>query len=212
MSPVPLVLPRLYAIMDSERVRSEENHGEVLARFAEELVAGGATLIQYRNKQGSTRDMVSEACAIKVAVGDRARLVMNDRADLCLAAGFDGVHVGQDDLSPAGARRVVGPSRVVGVSTHHPEQIRNADASPTDYIAIGPVFATASKANPGPVIGLEGVAAARALTRKPLVAIGGIQVSNCKAVLEAGADTVAVLAELLDSPGKTVEAFLRLLG
>ncbi len=212
MSPAAPVLPRLYAILDSASVRGEENHGEVLARFAEELVAGGATLIQYRNKQGSARDLVSEACAIKVAAGDRARLVMNDRADLCLAAGFARVHVGQADLSPAGARKVVGAARLVGVSTHDAEQVRQADASPADYIAIGPVFATRSKTNPEPVVGLEGVAAARALTGKPLVAIGGIQLSNCKAVLEAGADSVAVLAALLDSPRKTVEAFLRFLG
>ena len=113
---------------------------------------------------------------------------MNDRADLCLAADFDGVHVGQDDLSPEGARDVIGNSLWLGVSTHNPEQLAEADKTTADYLAIGPVFATRSKANPDPVIGLEGVRRARVLTRKPLVAIGGITRENCRSVIEAGAD------------------------
>ena len=143
---------------------------------------------------------------------DGARLIMNDRADLCLAAGFDGVHVGQEDLSAEGARRVVGEKLWVGVSTHVPEQVRAAAGGPADYVAVGPVFSTSSKANPDPVIGLEGLRVARRLTRKPLVAIGGITRENCAAVLAAGADSLAVISDLLGSPGKSAEEFLRRLG
>src|SRR6266700_3005826 len=138
-------------------------------------------------------------------------LIMNDRADLCLAAGFDGVHIGQDDLSPQGARKVIGESLAVGVSTHNPEQTRIADNSFADYVAIGPVFVTSAKANPDPVVGLDGVRAARALTRKPLVAIGGITRANCRSVIEAGADSVAVISDLLLGPCKSAEEFFSML-
>jgi thiamine-phosphate pyrophosphorylase len=137
---------------------------------------------------------------------------MNDRADLCVAAGFDGVHVGQDDLPAKSARRVIGPNLMLGVSTHNPEQVIAADKTSADYIAIGPVFATSSKANPDPVIGIDGVRAARLLTRKPLVAIGGISRANCRAVADAGADSVAVISDLIRDPRKSVEEFLRILG
>jgi len=137
---------------------------------------------------------------------------MNDRADLCLAAEFDGVHVGQDDLSPGSARKIIGRARWLGVSTHNPAQVREADRTSADYIAIGPVFATGSKLNPDPVVRLEGVRRARELTRKPLVAIGGITRQNCRAVIDAGADSVAVISDLMRDPGKSVEEFLRILG
>jgi thiamine-phosphate pyrophosphorylase len=183
----------------------------VLQSFVGELVAAGATLLQYRNKLAGTRAALSEARELRGAAGN-ATLVMNDRADLCLAAGFDGVHLGQDDLSVEAARRVVGSRLWVGVSTHNPVQVREADASPADYIAVGPVFATRSKRNPDPVIGLEGVKEARCATRKPLVAIGGINRENCRDVIAAGADSVAVISDLVESPGKSVEDFLRILG
>ena len=140
------------------------------------------------------------------------RLIMNDRADLCVAAEFDGLHIGQDDLSPAAARRIIGPDRWLGISTHNPEQIAEADKTDADYLAIGPVFATTSKANPDPVVGLEGVRRARELTRKPLVAIGGITRANVRSVIDAGADSVAVISDLLPDPRKSAEEFLRLLG
>jgi thiamine-phosphate pyrophosphorylase len=136
---------------------------------------------------------------------------MNDRADLCLAAAFDGLHIGQDDLSPESARRIIGPDRWLGVSTHNPEQLSEADKTTANYLAIGPVFATASKANPDPVIGLEGVRRARQLTRKPLVAIGGITRANARSVLDAGADSLAVISDLIRDPRKSAEEFLRLL-
>jgi thiamine-phosphate pyrophosphorylase len=129
-----------------------------------------------------------------------------------LSAGYDGVHVGQEDLSPADARALLGPEVMVGVSTHGESQLVKAADSPVDYVAIGPVFATSSKQVPDPVVGLEGVRAARALTDKPLVAIGGITRANCAAVIEAGADSVAVISDLIQSPGKSVEEFLSRLG
>ena len=147
----------------------------------------------------------------------KPKLIMNDRADLCLAADFDGVHVGQDDLSPESVRKIIGwgtagKARWLGFSTHNPEQVREADQTSADYIAIGPVFATSSKANPDPVIGLAGVRRARELTRKPLVAIGGISRANARSVLDAGADSVAVISDLLRDPRKSAEEFLRILG
>jgi thiamine-phosphate pyrophosphorylase len=201
-----ILLPLLYAVVDPSLVSSIG-----LYSFAEELSAGGVTLLQYRNKTGNARHMLEQARELKRTVGSSVKLIMNDRADLCVAAGFDGVHVGQDDLSPDSAREVIGEKLWLGVSTHNPEQVSVADRTSADYIAIGPVFQTASKANPDPVIGLEGVRKARALTRKPLVAIGGITRKNCRSVLEAGADSVAVISDLLREPRKSAEEFLRIL-
>jgi thiamine-phosphate pyrophosphorylase len=200
-------LPRLYAILDSSRFADID----ALCLSATELVAGGVTLLQYRNKSGKARQMLEQAWGLKRRLGPSVQLIMNDRADLCLAAGFDGVHVGQDDLSPAGARAVIGNSLWLGVSTHNPEQLVEADKTTADYLAIGPVFATRSKANPDPVIGLDGVRQARALTPKPLLAIGGITRENCRSVIEAGADAVAVISDLIREPRKSAEEFFRIL-
>jgi thiamine-phosphate pyrophosphorylase len=200
-------LPRLYAILDA----SYFSDSQILFSTAEELLAGGVTLLQYRNKSGNAREMLEQARDLKGRL-DGAKLIMNDRADLCLAAEFDGVHVGQEDLSPEGARKVVGAKLWLGVSTHNPQQLEEADKTSADYIAIGPVFSTSSKANPDPVVGLEGVRQARALTRKPLVAIGGINRANCRSVIEAGADSVAVISDLMREPRKSAEDFLRILG
>jgi len=201
-------LPRLYAILDAD---SFPVNGELL-RFAEELAAGGVTLLQYRNKSGHARQMLAQACSLKNRLGNSVTLLMNDRADLCLAAEFDGVHIGQDDLPPESARKVIGANRWLGVSTHNPDQIQAADQTSAHYIAIGPVFATASKSNPDPVVGIAGLRQARALTRKPLVAIGGITRANALSVIDAGADSVAVIGDLLKDPRKSVEEFLRILG
>ena len=203
-----LQLPPLYAIMDKAFFSSS---GELLA-FAGELVAGGCKLLQYRNKSGNARVMLEQARELKKNLGDCVELIMNDRADLCLAAGFDGVHVGQEDLSPEAVRGIIGPDRWLGVSTHNPEQLSEADLTTADYLAIGPVFATSSKERPDPVIGLEGVRRARQLTRKPLVAIGGITRVNAASVVEAGADSVAVISDLLREPRKSAEEFFRILG
>jgi thiamine-phosphate pyrophosphorylase len=201
-------LPRLYAILDTACFPDSP----ALFSTAEELVAGGVTLLQYRNKSATAREMLEQARELKRRLGERVKLIINDRADLCLAADFDGVHVGQEDLSPEGARKVVGTTLWLGVSTHNPRQIMEADETSADYIAIGPVFSTASKANPDPVVGLEGVRRARALTRKPLVAIGGINRANCRSAIEAGADSVAVISDLMREPRKSAEDFFRILG
>jgi thiamine-phosphate pyrophosphorylase len=218
-----MLLPRLYAILDAAFFPD----ANALLTAVDELAAAGVTLLQYRNKSagpptrpllaswglGNARQMLDQARELKRRVGGRVKLIMNDRADLCLAADFDGLHVGQDDLSPEAARRIIGAefqgkARWLGVSTHNPEQIAAADKTSTDYLAIGPVFATSSKTNPDPVVGLEGVRRARALTRKPLVAIGGITRANARAVIEAGADSVAVISDLLRDPRKSAEEFL----
>jgi thiamine-phosphate pyrophosphorylase len=205
-------LPRLYAIVDAALFPTSQ----ALYSFAEELVASGCTLLQYRNKGGNSRVMLEQARELRrrcrTRVSDlHVRLIMNDRADLCLAAEFDGVHVGQEDLSPESVRGIIGAGRWLGVSTHNPEQIVEADRTSADYVAIGPVFSTSSKERPDPVVGLEGVRRARSLTRKPLVAIGGITRENAAAVIAAGADSVAVISELLREPGKSAEEFFRIL-
>jgi len=201
------MLPRLYAIVDPSFFPDTP----ALLAFAGELRAAGVTLFQYRNKRDSARQMLSQAQELRRRL-EGVRLIMNDRADLSLAAAFDGVHVGQEDISVEGARRVLGDRLWVGVSTHIPEQVEAAAATSADYVAVGPVFPTSTKANPDPVIGLEGVRVARSLTRKPLAAIGGITRHNCNSVLEAGADAVAVISDLLDNPRKSAEEFLRRLG
>jgi thiamine-phosphate pyrophosphorylase len=202
------MLPRLYPILDASFFQDIE----VLLSAAEELLAGGVTLLQYRNKSANAREMLEQARELKRRLGGSVKLIMNDRADICLAAGFDGVHVGQEDLSPQGARKVIGDRLCLGVSTHNAEQILEADETSADYIAIGPVFSTASKVNPDPVVGLDGVRKARALTQKPLVAIGGINRANCRSVIEAGADSVAVISDLMREPRKSAEDFSRILG
>ena len=199
---------RIYAILDASCFSSPQ----LLFDAADELASAGVAVVQYRNKSADARTMLTQAREMKRRIGSRAKLIMNDRADLCLAADFDGVHVGQDDLSPESARQIVGPMRWLGVSTHNPEQVSEADRTSADYIAIGPVFATASKANPDPIVGLEGVRRARELTRKPLVAIGGITRQNCSSVIQAGADSIAVISDLVRDPRKSAEEFLRILG
>jgi thiamine-phosphate pyrophosphorylase len=205
-----LQLPRLYPILDAACFPNAAG----MFATAEELAAAGCTLLQYRNKSGNARRMLDEARELRARLGPSVKLIMNDRADLCLAAQYDGLHVGQDDLLPESARRIIGPGPAhwLGVSTHNPEQLAEADQTSADYLAIGPVFATTSKANPDPVVGLEGVRRARELTRKPLVAIGGITRANARSVIEAGADAVAVISGLLRDPRKSAEEYLRVLG
>jgi thiamine-phosphate pyrophosphorylase len=202
-----IYLPRLYAILDA----SASSKIDTLCLTVQALVAGGVTLIQYRNKNDDARVILDHARALKHCVGTSAKLILNDRADLCVAADFDGVHVGQDDLSPAGARKVIGDQLWLGVSTHNSKQVIAADKTSADYIAVGPVFGTFSKDRPDPVIGLEGVRQARALTRKPLVAIGGITRATCQSVIDAGADSVAVISDLAKDPRKSAEEFFRIL-
>ncbi len=200
-------VPRLYPIVDAAFFSSTAE----LTNFAEHLVKAGSTLLQYRNKSGSPRMMLEQVRELKRRVGGTVKLIMNDRADLCVVAEFDGVHVGQDDLSPESVRKIIAADRWLGVSTHNPEQLVEADKTSADYLAIGPVFSTASKEKPDPVVGIEGVRCARQLTRKPLVAIGGITRLNAASVIQAGADSVAVISDLLRDPHKSAEDFLRIL-
>ena len=209
-----ILLPRLYAILDASCFPDAEG----LLVAAEELLSARVSLIQYRNKSGDALDSLNQAWELRrrsragAPAPHMPRVIMNDRADLCLAAELDGVHLGQEDLSPESARKIIGPDRWLGLSTHNPEQVAEADRTSADYIAIGPVFATVSKANPDPVIGLAGVRRARELTTKPLVAIGGITRENCGSVIEGGADSVAVISDLIRDPRKSAEEFLRILG
>ena len=216
-----LQFPRIYPIINAAQFGGARRPLDGLLHFAEELVNRGATFVQYRDKTQDVRRVLHWARELRRITGQRARLIINDRADLCLAAYADGVHLGQDDLSPAAARRIFdtvlqhgGPKHPlwIGVSSHNLEQLRQADKMPVDYVAIGPVFATTGKANPDPVVGLDGVRQARAATSKPLVAIGGITRKNCREVINAGADSVAVITDLLESPGKAFEEFLAILG
>ena len=227
-----LKLPRLYPIIDAACFSSASDPVRAMADYMRELLAGGVTLIQYRNKTGSSREMLSHARELRrlAAAASRqpppetaVKLIMNDRADLCLAADFDGVHVGQHDLPVTAVRAIVGPYRDepgaasatyrwVGLSTNLPEQVREADGLPVDYIAVGPVFMTGSKADADPATGLEGVRRARALTNKPLVAIGGITRKNCRQVIEAGADSVCVISDLLNDPRGAAREFLTEMG
>lgn len=195
-----LKLPKLYAIVDAGVLA---RRGVGVADFARELRVAGVTLVQYRDKDGSPQDVLRAAAVIREAfAGTDCRLILNDRADLAVLAEWDGVHVGQADLSPEDARCVIG-ARLVGTSTHDDEQVRLADAGCTDYVAVGPVFATGTKLDAEPAIGLEGVRRARALTRKPIVAIGGITRGNAASVVEAGADSVAVISGLF-AEGETI--------
>lgn len=197
--------PRLYPILDAELVLREAGpdramrHG-LLKRLVWELAKAGVEILQYRNKLDSDAAVLEDARVMKEAADSAKlagmRLILNDRAALVRACGWNGVHVGQQDLSPRQARLLVGEEAVVGLSTHNEAQIVAADREPVDYIAAGPVFSTMSKVNPDPVIGLEGVRRARTLTDKPLVAIGGITRETAAAVVEAGADSVAVIGAI----------------
>jgi len=200
------MLPRIYPILD----RSCFSEVDRLLTAADIFAAHGCTFLQYRNKIGTSREMLSDARELRRRL-PKITLIMNDRADLALAAGFDGVHVGQDDLSVEAVRKIVGPGLIVGASTHNPEQLGFANHTSANYLAIGPVFATPSKANPDPVVGLEGVRRARQLTQKPLVAIGGITLSTARAVMEAGADSLALISSLIPEPLKSLQQFQQVL-
>jgi thiamine-phosphate pyrophosphorylase len=183
-----------------------------------ELLDAGVTLLQYRNKSGGEAEVLADAFVLRgTAPVGQCALILNDYPQLAIKAGFDGVHVGQGDMPVEEARALVGYGRMVGVSTHTPEQISEAEWNSADYTAIGPVFATSTKLNPDPVMGVEGVRHARDLTIKRLVAIGGITLENCRAVLDAGADSVAVISAIFapglrgngaeESPGKIASDF-----
>lgn len=203
-------IPRLYAIIDPAERRDDSP-----AEICEALLSAGVRWIQYRDKGASSRVLFENSREIAERVR-RAEgvFIVNDRSDVARAVGADGVHVGQGDLPVELARRVLGPGKWVGTSTHRLSQLNEADRSSADYIAFGPIFPTQSKEKPHPIVGLEGLREAREATRKPLVAIGGITVENARAVMDAGADSVAVIRDLLAAPdiGARAREFLRVLG
>jgi thiamine-phosphate pyrophosphorylase len=182
-------LPRLYAIADA-------SFGDP-SRIAECLLQGGVRLIQVRNKKGSSRELLQQVERILSFAPSESRIIVNDRVDVALIAGAGGVHLGQADLPAIHARRILGSERIVGFSTHNVEQALHADGLPVDYIAVGPIFPTATKENPDPVVGLETLTRICKAVRKPVVAIGGINLENATQVLNAGAGSIAVIRELL---------------
>ncbi|MEK6304321.1 MAG: thiamine phosphate synthase [Acidobacteriota bacterium] len=189
-----LVVPKVYPITD---VRiSRLSHAEQVERLA----AGGATLIQLREKVASPREFYDAALeAMHTARRLHVRIIINDRVDIAMAVNADGVHLGQQDLPPGHARRLLGETRIVGLSTHSVEQAVEADRAPVDYIAVGPVFATSTKENPDEVVGLEALAEIRRLISKPLVAIGGVVLWSAGSAIDAGADSVAVISDLFST-------------
>lgn len=199
-----LSLPKIYPLTDT--TISGLSHIEQVRQ----LLAGGATLIQMREKHVAPKQFVAdaaEACSLARAHG--ARLIVNDRVDIALAAGADGVHLGQDDLPVKAARSLLGDRAIIGFSTHNLEQVRAALELPIDYLAFGPVYVTTSKDRPDPVVGLEQLRQARILAGKlPIVAIGGINGANLGATLAAGADAVAIISAVL-SPGSDIAENLR---
>jgi len=185
-------LPAFYPVLDADRVSA--------IPAAETLLAAGARILQYRHKSFFSQKAFEEASRIaELCRSAGALFIVNDRADIAKLLDA-GLHLGQDDLAPADARRVLPASSIVGFSTHNEQQLRAGDTEPVDYLAIGPIFATRSKQNPDPVVGLGRLRTLRSLTRKPLVAIGGITRELAPKVFEAGADSVAIIGDLFPRP------------
>jgi len=196
-------LPRVYALTDVQL--SGLSHAEQV----ELLSLGGATLIQLREKQMPPREFYEQA---KMAVRPGVQLIINDRVDVALAVGAQGVHLGQDDMPPEAARKLLGPNAVIGYSTHNIEQAIAAAKLPIDYLAVGPIFATTTKSETAPVLGLEGLRTVRqAVGAFPLVAIGGITHANARDIIAAGADSVAVISALVSNPTNITDATRNLL-
>jgi thiamine-phosphate pyrophosphorylase len=190
-----LVLPRLYVILDAALITSPERD------CARSLAEAGVRLLQYRNKAAHARGYLESSRGLAELLCPKGvSFIVNDRPDVAFLAGATGVHVGQDDLDVEQARGVAGPNKLLGVSTHNLEQFERAAASSADYIAVGPIFNTPSKANPDPAVGLDFLRKVRGLTDKPIVAIGGITLERAAASIEAGADSVAVISGILSAP------------
>ena len=203
-----VVLPRLYVILDATLLNNSPYN------CAEELAAAGVRLLQYRDKSASSRELLEASLKLVSSLNSYgSSLVVNDRPDVAALAGAAGVHVGQEDLDPEQARMVVGEQMWIGVSTHNLEQFRRAAATSADYIAVGPIFATTSKANPDPVVGLDFIRQVRPLTNKPIVAIGGITFERAASVVAAGADSIAVIRDVLCAakPAERARSYLETL-
>ena len=193
-----MMLPAFYPILDTEIA---ERHGVDIVRAAEQILEGGARILQLRHKGFFSRDVFATTQRIaEICRAGEALFVMNDRADLAALTGA-ALHLGQDDLAPSAARLITGPAAMIGFSTHNERQLRAAAGEPADYLALGPIFATASKRNPDPIVGIDALRRLRPLTDRPLVAIGGITRANAREVLDAGANAVAVIADLFPEDG-----------
>ncbi len=189
-----MILPRLYPIVSTELL---ERRGCSIQTAVEAMLEGGARIIQFRHKDHFSRSVFAAAEQIsKLCHEAESAFVINDRADIAMLFGA-GLHIGQDDLDPSDARRLIGADALLGFSTHNAEQLEAAADAPVDYVAVGPVYQTASKQNPDPVVGLELLRKLRKLTQRPMVAIGGITRKNAAAVFEAGADSVAVIGDMI---------------
>jgi thiamine-phosphate pyrophosphorylase len=189
-------LPRVYPILDTETLARRDINATAAANA---FLEGGAGILQFRHKEHWSREVFDAASRVACLCREvGAALIVNDRADFAMLLDA-GLHIGQDDLAPRDARKLMGAGAVIGFSSHNAMQLSAAGGEPVDYVAVGPVFPTASKHEPDPVIGVEEVRHCRALVDKPLVAIGGITLENALAVLRAGADSVAVIAGLLPS-------------
>jgi len=202
----PHSLSGLYIILDPS-VYPARPLVEVLTAAAE----AGASLFQYRNKTASMKEAYVEALALRQAAAKAGVLfIVNDRCDLALAVNADGVHLGQRDLPLDLARKVMGPDKLIGISTHSPDQVREGTAGKPDYLGFGPIFKPGSKQDHDPVVGLEGLRAMRSLTSLPVFAIGGIQIGQAGEVMRAGANGVAVISAILKAPdiSLAVKAFL----
>jgi thiamine-phosphate pyrophosphorylase len=202
----PHSLSGLYIILDPS-VYPARPLVEVLTAAAE----AGASLFQYRNKTASMKEAYVEALALRQAAAKAGVLfIVNDRCDLALAVNADGVHLGQRDLPLDLARKVMGPDKLIGISTHSPDQVREGTAGKLDYLGFGPIFKPGSKQDHDPVVGLEGLRAMRSLTSLPVFAIGGIQIDQAGEVMRAGANGVAVISAILKAPdiSLAVKAFL----
>jgi thiamine-phosphate pyrophosphorylase len=203
-----LVLPRLYVILDASLITSSERDCTL------GLAEAGVRLLQYRNKSASSRQYLDTSRELAETLRPHGlTFIVNDRPDVAFLAGANGVHVGQDDLDVEQARRVLGGDKLVGISTHNLGQFERAAKTSADYIAAGPVFGTSSKVNPDPVVGLDFLRRVRALTDKPIVAIGGITLDRAAAVIESGADAVAVISGILNAPdpGERAKQYLNIL-
>ncbi len=197
-------LPKVYPITDTRL--SGLSHTEQVRR----LIAGGAALIQLREKVMPPRDFYEDAAAaVAIAQAAGVTVLINDRVDIAIAAGADGVHLGQDDMPVDAARELLGPDAIIGYSTHSIEQALTAIELPVDYIAIGPVFATTTKGDTSPTVGIEGIRAVRdAIGDFPLVAIGGIDEDRLNSVIDAGADSAAMIGAIV-ADGAGIEARMR---
>jgi thiamine-phosphate pyrophosphorylase len=206
--------PPLYPILDATFLSPpEDGRDDLLGQLVLRLAEAGVEILQYRNKQGSETEILHDAQIMRAKKNRNLKLILNDFPYLAEKANCDGVHVGQDDIAPGQARVILSSDRIVGVSTHNETQLRAADLQPVDYIAVGPIFATSSKQNPDPVVGLDGIRLARRLTKKPIVAIGGITLQNAPLVWDAGADSIAVISAVFApglDPAQMAEAFLRI--